>query len=130
VYVEDNAMNAALMRDLFALRPACRLHLCESIRHGQALIEQLRPRLALVDMHLPDGNGLELLRWLRRQPGLRDIPAIVVSADATRRQQEAAFDAGATGYLTKPVNIVDALRVIDTALGAAPADQPGAVPAA
>ncbi|HEX5682889.1 MAG TPA: ATP-binding protein [Ideonella sp.] len=130
VYVEDNAMNAALMRDLFALRPACRLHLCESIRHGQALIEQMRPQLALVDMHLPDGNGLELLRWLRRQPGLRDIPAIVVSADATRRQQEAAFEAGATGYLTKPVNIVDALRVIDTALGAAPADQPGTVPAA
>ncbi|WP_374567548.1 ATP-binding protein [Ideonella sp.] len=118
VYVEDNAMNAALMRDLFALRPDCRLQLCDSMRQGQALIEQLRPQLVLVDMHLPDGNGLELLRWLRRQPVLGGTPVIVVSADATRRQQDAALEAGATAYLTKPVNIAEALRVIDAALGA------------
>jgi len=123
LYVEDNAMNAALMRDLFALRPACRLHLCESIRQGQTLIEQMRPRLALVDMHLPDGNGLDLLRWLRRQPEFGDTPVVVVSADATRRQQDAAFAAGATAYLTKPVNVIDALRVIDAALGSATADR-------
>jgi CheY-like chemotaxis protein/two-component sensor histidine kinase len=119
VYVEDNEVNAVLMREVFSLRPGCRLHLAGTQAEGRALIERLSPRLVLVDMHLPDGSGVSLLEWLRADPRRREIPAIVVSADATRAQQDAAFAAGARAYLTKPIHVADALQAIDESLAAA-----------
>jgi PAS domain S-box-containing protein len=117
VYVEDNEINAALMRELLLLRPGCRLHTASTQAEGRTLIERVRPRLVLVDMHLPDGSGLALLEWLRADPTRRDIPAIVVSADATRTQQANALRAGARAYLTKPIHVANALQAIDEALG-------------
>ena len=119
VYVEDNEVNAVLMREVFSLRPGCRLHLASTQAEGRALIERLRPRLVMVDMHLPDGSGVSLLEWLRADPLRRDIPAIVVSADATRAQQDAALAAGARAYLTKPIHVADALQAIDESLASA-----------
>ena len=113
VYVEDNEVNALLMSAVFALRPGCELHLCDTLASARLLIAQLRPRLVLVDMHLPDGSGLALLEWLRADARLRDIPAVVMSADATRAQQDAAARAGARAYLTKPIQLADTLRVVD-----------------
>ena len=113
VYVEDNEVNALLMSAVFALRPGCELHLCDTLSSARLLIAQLRPRLVLVDMHLPDGSGLALLEWLRADARLRDIPAVVMSADATRSQQDAAARAGARAYLTKPIQLADTLRVVD-----------------
>jgi PAS domain S-box-containing protein len=118
VYVEDNEVNAVLMREVFSLRPGCHLHLASTQAEGRALIERLRPRLVMVDMHLPDGSGVSLLEWLRADPLRRDIPAIVVSADATRAQQDAALAAGARAYLTKPIHVADALQAIDESLAA------------
>jgi PAS domain S-box-containing protein len=120
VYVEDNPMNAALMREVLALRPGWRLHLSESCREGQALIERVQPQLVLVDVHLPDGNGQALIRWLRSHPRLHALPAVIVSADATEAQQEAGLGAGATAYLTKPVRIDTALQTLDALLTDAP----------
>ncbi len=116
LYIEDNELNATLMREVFALRPGCRLRLCRSLEEGRALLQRHRPDVLLVDLHLPDGSGLELLRWMRATPQLQSLPAVVVSADATRAQQDEAMAAGATAYLTKPVRIDQALRLIDAML--------------
>jgi len=116
VYVEDNEVNALLMTAVFALRPNCELHLCDTIASARLLIAELQPRLVLVDMHLPDGSGLALLEWLRADPRLREIPAVVLSADATRGQQDAAARAGARAYLTKPIQLAETLRVVDDVL--------------
>jgi PAS domain S-box-containing protein len=116
VYVEDNVVNAMLMQEVFALRPACRLHLAGTMAAGRELIERLRPQLVLVDLHLPDGSGLALIEWLQADPSRRAIPAIVVSADATRLQEEAAMKAGARAYLHKPIRVADALELIDDTL--------------
>ena len=118
VYVEDNEVNALLMSAVFALRPGCELHLCDTLASARKTIAELRPRLVLVDMHLPDGSGLALLEWLRADKQLRDIPAVVLSADATRSQQDAAARAGARAYLTKPIQLAETLRVVDAILGA------------
>jgi PAS domain S-box-containing protein len=118
VYVEDNEVNALLMSAVFALRPGCTLHLCDTLAAARTLIPQLRPRLVLVDMHLPDGSGLTLLEWLHADRQLRDIPAVVLSADATRSQQDAAARAGARAYLTKPIQLAETLRVVDGILRA------------
>ena len=64
----------------------------------------------------PDGSGLSLLDWLRGDARLRDIPTMVVSADATGSQQDAAARAGARAYLTKPIHVAQALQAIDAIL--------------
>ena len=79
-------------------------------------IRQRRPSLILLDMHLPDIDGLELLRHLQADPDTADIPVIVVSADATQARITQAIAAGATHYLTKPVNVPQFLAALDEML--------------
>jgi CheY-like chemotaxis protein len=67
-------------------------------------------------MHLPDISGLELLRHLKGDPATATIPVIVVSADATAQQVDAALDAGAVRYLTKPVAVNELLATVDDLL--------------
>ena len=62
---------------------------------GLAAVRARLPHLILLDMHLPDISGLELLRHLKADPATSAIPVIVVSADATAQQVDAALDAGA-----------------------------------
>ena len=68
-------------------------------------------------MHLPDIDGLELLRHLKAGAETADIPVVVVSADALPAQIEAALQAGALHYLTKPVSVAELLAAVDEVLG-------------
>ncbi|MFN6996114.1 MAG: PleD family two-component system response regulator, partial [Aquincola tertiaricarbonis] len=68
------------------------------------------------DMHLPDIDGLELLRHLKADPDTARIPVVVVSADATSARIQEAMAAGAAQYLTKPVNVGEILAVLDEQL--------------
>jgi CheY-like chemotaxis protein len=67
-------------------------------------------------MHLPDISGLELLRYFKTDPDIASIPVVVVSADALGPQIDAASAAGASRYLTKPVDVTELLAVIDDLL--------------
>ncbi len=118
VYVEDNPINALLMQEVVAQRPDCVLHLAVSVADGIAMIDRLRPDLVLVDLHLPDGSGLEVARWASASPALARVPVVVVSADSTQAQRDAATDAGVRAYLAKPINLAQALQLIDELLPA------------
>ena len=120
VYVEDNPINALLMQEVIAQRPDCTLHLAVSVRDGIAMIERLRPDLVLVDLHLPDGSGLEVAEWMRTMPLLTRVPVVVVSADSTQAQRDAATVAGARAYLAKPIRLAETLLLIDELLPRAP----------
>jgi CheY-like chemotaxis protein/two-component sensor histidine kinase len=115
-YVEDNETNAEVMRGILAQRPQVRMEV--STAGLDALVALLRtpPSLILLDMHLPDIDGLELLRHLKANETLRDIPVVVVSADATTARIDEAFAAGANEYVTKPVNVAGFLNLIDRLL--------------
>ncbi len=115
-YVEDNETNAEVMRGILALRPQVKLEVSALGLDGLAAIRQRRPSLILLDMHLPDIDGLELLRHLQADPDTADIPVIVVSADATEARITEAIAAGATHYLTKPVNVPQFLAALDEML--------------
>jgi PAS domain S-box-containing protein len=115
-YVEDNETNAEVMRGILALRPQVELEISTLGLDGLAAIKRRRPSLVLLDMQLPDIDGLELLRHLQAGADTSDIPVIVVSADATEARISQAIAAGATHYLTKPVNVPTLLAAVDSVL--------------
>jgi PAS domain S-box-containing protein len=115
-YVEDNETNAEVMRGILALRPQVDLEISMLGLDGLAAIKRRRPSLVLLDMQLPDIDGLELLRHLQAGADTSDIPVIVVSADATEGRISQAIAAGATHYLTKPVNVPTFLAAVDSVL--------------
>jgi CheY-like chemotaxis protein len=115
-YVEDNETNVEVMRGILAQRPQVELEVSVTGLDGLAAIRARRPDVILLDMHLPDINGMELLRHLKNDPATGAIPVVIVSADAMQANVEAASGAGASRYLTKPVSVTEMLGVIDEVL--------------
>ncbi|MGK2900359.1 MAG: ATP-binding response regulator, partial [Burkholderiaceae bacterium] len=115
-YVEDNETNVEVMRGILAQRPQVLMEVSTTGLDGLSAIRAGRPHLLLLDMHLPDISGLELLRHLKADPVTAAIPVIVVSADALSPQIDAALDAGALRYLTKPVDVNEFLGALDEIL--------------
>jgi PAS domain S-box-containing protein len=117
-YIEDNETNVEVMRGILSQRPQVELEVSVTAEAGLSSVRARRPDLILLDMHLPDLHGLEVLAELRRDPALCTVPVIVVSADAMAGQIEAAKAAGAAAYLTKPVSVSELLREVDQRLDA------------
>jgi PAS domain S-box-containing protein len=115
-YIEDNETNVEVMRGMLQRRPQVRLGVSMNGLDGLAAVRAQHPSLILLDMHLPDIDGLELLRHLKADDGLCGIPVVVVSADATAAHIEAALTAGAAHYVTKPVNLSSFLAILDELL--------------
>ena len=61
------------------------------------------PVLILLDLKLPRRSGLEVLEWLRQQPGLKRIPVVVLTSSRQSKDVDRAYDLGANSYLVKPV---------------------------
>jgi PAS domain S-box-containing protein len=116
LYIEDNVSNQRLMERVIARRPGVRL---VSVAQGQAGLDLARtraPDLILLDLHLPDLRGEDVLQRLWQNPQTRSIPVAVLSADATRSQVGHLLAAGACAYLTKPLNIAEVLQLVDRIL--------------
>ena len=116
LYIEDNETNIEVMRGMLLRRPQVSLSVAMNGLDGLAAVRLHRPSLILLDMHLPDIDGLELLRHLKDDDELGSIPVVVVSADATAAHIEAALTAGAAHYITKPVNLASFLAILDDLL--------------
>lgn len=116
LYVEDNLPNVLLMQRLLSRRPGVKMQYTASGRKALDMIRAERPDLILLDAHLPDIPGEEILGTLQRSPDTRRIPVVVLSADATSGSQRDLLAAGAVKYLTKPFDVVEVLSVIDEAL--------------
>jgi protein-histidine pros-kinase len=105
LYIEDNVDSAQLMERIFARWPNVKLISAMQGRLGLELAHQHRPDLILLDLHLPDIHGLDVLEQLRADPATRHVPVVVTSADATPGQITRLKAAGADEYLTKPLDI-------------------------
>jgi CheY-like chemotaxis protein len=120
--VEDNAANTLLLERVLAQRPAIRLVTTTLGRRGLELAQEIRPDLVALDLHLPDISGETVLTLLRSDERTADIPVIVLSADANRRQVDHLLALGASAYLTKPLDVPLLLAVVDEILGTSPPD--------
>ena len=107
LYIEDEPVNALLMQAVFGLLPGAGLRLLLARDGAEGLREagRQRPSLILLDMNLPDLDGLSVLRALRADAATAQIPVIAVSADALPEQIRAALDAGIDAYWTKPLKL-------------------------
>ena len=112
VYVEDNLSNLKLVEQTLERLPAVRLIPAMYGKLGVDLARQHRPDMILLDLHLPDLHGHEVLERLKTDALTCDIPVVVVSADATRDQVERLLAAGAAEYLTKPIDVERLLGVV------------------
>lgn len=91
LYVEDEPLNALLMQALFDHRPALKLLVVTSGQAALELAKSQQPVLLLLDLHLPDCHGGELLMKLRGIPGWQAIPAIAVTGDRDFNPQGTGF---------------------------------------
>ncbi|HEY3782943.1 MAG TPA: PAS domain S-box protein [Fimbriimonadaceae bacterium] len=105
VYIEDNLANVRLMEKVFEDVGGIDLMPAMQASVGLQLVEDHIPDLILLDLHLPDKPGIDVLRELQSNPKTGDIPVIVLSADATENQIQRLLKAGAKAYLTKPVDL-------------------------
>lgn len=116
LYVEDNLASVEVIEGVFARRPGIRLITAMQGRVALQLAREHRPDLILLDLHLPDIGGAEVLRQLRGDPETQAIPVAILTADATIRESERLIEAGAAAYLTKPVRTRALLDFVDRAL--------------
>jgi PAS domain S-box-containing protein len=113
LYIEDNLPNLALIETILADRPGVTLLSALQGQMGVYLAAENRPDLILLDMHLPDIRGDEVLRRLKEDARTREIPVVVVSADATPASLERLSAAGVSAYLTKPLDVGEFLGTLD-----------------
>jgi two-component system, OmpR family, phosphate regulon response regulator PhoB len=78
-----------------------------------SMIAKEQPDVVILDIMMPDISGLEVLRFMRRDPKLKEIPVIVVSARSMPSDIREGLEAGATIYLTKPVGYLDLKKAVD-----------------
>jgi signal transduction histidine kinase/ActR/RegA family two-component response regulator len=120
LYVEDNDANTALVKAALESRTWIQLSVASTIEAGLAsLHDRLRgplPQLILLDVHLPDASGLDFLKLVKANPETQHIPVVMISADAMPEQIDACLRAGASCYLTKPLQISALLAQVDDLL--------------
>ncbi|MGB3618261.1 MAG: ATP-binding protein [Catalinimonas sp.] len=109
--VEDNALNQLTIKAIFR-QVKLSVAIANNGREGVAKCDELKPHLVLMDMHMPEMDGLEATKELRRRPEFADLPIIALSADAFTDQQQRALAAGVTEYLTKPVEAGKLIQVL------------------
>jgi len=105
LYIEDNLSNLTLVQQILEEQGDIDLITAMQGSIGLDLARRHAPEMILLDLHLPDMPGWDVLSQLKADPATRSIPTIVISADATPRQIKRLMSAGATAYLTKPLDV-------------------------
>jgi signal transduction histidine kinase/ActR/RegA family two-component response regulator len=116
LYIEDNLANLQLVERVLERIADVRLLSAIQGNLGLELAREHRPDLVLLDLHLPDLPGREVLLRLKAEPALRDVPIVVVTADATEGEQKRMLEAGAHAYITKPIDVRHFLSVVQQCL--------------
>ena len=116
LYIEDQDLNLRLVERILHPHPRYRLLTAMLGHQGLELARTQHPRLILLDLNLPDMSGEEVLVRLKNDPLTRDIPVVMVSADATNGRAQELLAQGAWGYVSKPYKVAELFRVIEEAV--------------
>jgi PAS domain S-box-containing protein len=114
LYIEDNASNVELVQQILtSLRPEINLITTTQGKEAFTMASAYNPDLILLDLNLPDIHGSEVIEQIMKDPVTKEIPVVIVSADAMPHQIRRLLDLGAKGYLTKPLDVTDFVGIID-----------------
>jgi two-component system cell cycle response regulator DivK len=118
--VEDNELNLKLFCDLLRAHA----YIAEPVRDGREAVETARnfaPDLIVMDIQMPHISGLELIEQIKGDEELRPIPIMAVTAYAAKGDEERIRDAGAEGYVSKPISVLKFVEAVRGLLEAAAA---------
>ena len=113
--VEDNELNLKLFCDLLRAHG----HAAEPVRDGREAIDRARdfaPALIVMDIQMPHISGLDLIERLKADAALKAIPIMAVTAYAAKGDEERIRDAGAEGYVSKPISLMRFIEAVDALL--------------
>ena len=113
--VEDSRINRKILTNLLE-KEGCRIRAAEHGREALALLQEEKPDLIVLDVLMPEMNGLELCRRLKQEAATRDIPVIFISSLDDTTDKLNGFEAGAVDYITKPFHPAEVLARINTHL--------------
>jgi len=116
LYVEDNPANLKLVEDILSDYPEIRLFTATHANMGIDMALSLKPDLILMDINLPNIDGIEALRRLNNFEETHAIPVIAMSANAMKKDIDRAMAEGFKAYITKPVDIVKFKNIIEDEL--------------
>ena len=119
--VEDNALNVKLFCDLLAAHG----HEPRPVTDGRYALDEARdfqPDLVITDIQLPHVTGLELIRMMRDDRKLKDVPIMAVTAYAAAADEERIRSAGAQAYVSKPISVAKFVAQVNELLGIQNAD--------
>ncbi len=114
--VEDNALNVKLFCDLLAAHG----HEPRAVTDGRFALDQARdfgPDLVITDIQLPHVTGLDLIRLMREDKGLKEVPIMAVTAYAAPADEERIRSAGAQAYVSKPISVAKFVAQVNELLG-------------
>ena len=114
--IEDNPSNIQLITRILKRRPAIHLLNAETGALGLRMARELCPDLILLDLHLPDSDGEQVLARLAADPRTAAIPVVVITADAMAGKHDKLRAVGADALLTKPLDVRAFLAVVDQTL--------------
>ena len=118
--VEDNELNLKLFCDLLRAHA----YEAEPVRDGREAVDRARdfaPDLIVMDIQMPHISGLELIEQIKSDDELRRIPIMAVTAYAAKGDEERIRDAGAEGYVSKPISVLKFVEAVRALLDAAAA---------
>ena len=113
--VEDNELNLKLFCDLLRAHG----YEAEPVRDGREAVERTRafsPDLIIMDIQMPHVSGLELIEQLKADEDLKAIPVMAVTAYAAKGDEERIRDAGAEGYVSKPISVMKFVEAVGALL--------------
>ncbi len=115
IIVEDEPETADMFAEMMRLN-GFQVHKSSGGRLAMSMIAHEKPNAVLLDVMMPDISGLEVLRFMKRDPNLSDIPVIIISARCQYSDIQEGLQAGARVYLTKPVAYPELISSVKKAL--------------
>ena len=120
--VEDNRINLKLIRDILQFKGYTIIE-ADTGEAGVDLARERQPALILMDVQLPGMDGREAMKVLKAEEGTRQIPIIALTAFAMKGDRTRLLAEGFDGYLSKPIDIKEVPKVVESYLGGNPQKQ-------